>query len=165
MTPEPQTLRFASADYTLLWLHLKGRICRARAEQGTLKGCNTGFGHHTGASLHLCMTPHGPDTATFERAISSSVSETPTFLPADNLAFMCGLFSHQLPPFSTASLPDFMIDALPLGHPHVYHTPTLFPLLTIIQYAPAPVLQVYREVEKVKSLQGQSSTIFRATTT
>lgn len=40
-----------------------------------------------GASLHACMTPHGPDTATFERAIQED-SEAPAQLPQDSLAFM-----------------------------------------------------------------------------
>ena len=38
-----------------------------------------------GASLHNCMTPHGPDTATFEAASSTELS--PKYL-ADTLAFM-----------------------------------------------------------------------------
>ena len=33
-----------------------------------------------GASLHLCMTPHGPDTATFEQAILPQ-AEQPQQLP------------------------------------------------------------------------------------
>ena len=40
-----------------------------------------------GASLHVCMTPHGPDTATFEAAIAKD-SSRPEHLPADALAFM-----------------------------------------------------------------------------
>mmetsp|Transcript_38273 Transcript_38273/g.85231 ORF Transcript_38273/g.85231 Transcript_38273/m.85231 type:complete len:494 (+) Transcript_38273:149-1630(+) len=40
-----------------------------------------------GASLHLCMTPHGPDTATFERAIQPD-SEQPAHLGTNTLAFM-----------------------------------------------------------------------------
>jgi homogentisate 1,2-dioxygenase len=35
------------------------------------------------------MTPHGPDTATFERAIEPDASEAPGHLPPDTLAFMC----------------------------------------------------------------------------
>ena len=38
-----------------------------------------------GASLHNCMTPHGPDTATFE--VASSTPLAPTYLH-DTLAFM-----------------------------------------------------------------------------
>ncbi len=44
-----------------------------------------------GASLHLCMTPHGPDAATFEAAVGDARSgqqQQPTRLPADTLAFM-----------------------------------------------------------------------------
>lgn len=40
-----------------------------------------------GASLHLCMTPHGPDTSTFEKAIGIE-NESPRHLPKDTLAFM-----------------------------------------------------------------------------
>lgn len=40
-----------------------------------------------GASLHVCMTPHGPDTKTFESAISKD-SSRPEHLPNDTLAFM-----------------------------------------------------------------------------
>lgn len=40
-----------------------------------------------GASLHLCMTPHGPDTATYEAAIQAE-AEQPSHLPRDTLAFM-----------------------------------------------------------------------------
>lgn len=40
-----------------------------------------------GASLHVCMTPHGPDTATFESAIAKD-SSRPEHLPVDALAFM-----------------------------------------------------------------------------
>ena len=30
-----------------------------------------------GASLHLCCTPHGPDTATFEAAVGSGAADQP----------------------------------------------------------------------------------------
>ncbi|KIZ00241.1 homogentisate 1,2-dioxygenase [Monoraphidium neglectum] len=40
-----------------------------------------------GASLHLCMTPHGPDTTTYEAAVSSE-AEQPAHLGRDTLAFM-----------------------------------------------------------------------------
>lgn len=40
-----------------------------------------------GASLHVCMTPHGPDTATFESGTTKD-SHKPERLPADTLAFM-----------------------------------------------------------------------------
>ena len=40
-----------------------------------------------GASLHLCMTPHGPDTATFEAAVAPE-AEAPAHLGRDALAFM-----------------------------------------------------------------------------
>ncbi len=56
-----------------------------------------------GASLHVCMTPHGPDTATFESAIAKD-STRPEHLPADALAFM---FEARLPTFSTNTLCHF----------------------------------------------------------
>ncbi|GFR40186.1 hypothetical protein Agub_g745 [Astrephomene gubernaculifera] len=40
-----------------------------------------------GASLHTCMTPHGPDTATFERA-TQGAEEGPARLGEETLAFM-----------------------------------------------------------------------------
>jgi homogentisate 1,2-dioxygenase len=39
-----------------------------------------------GASLHLCMTPHGPDTATFEAAVRQEAEEPHRL--ANTLAFM-----------------------------------------------------------------------------
>eukprot|EP01114_Cavostelium_apophysatum_P003957 TRINITY_DN1408_c0_g1_i1.p1 TRINITY_DN1408_c0_g1~~TRINITY_DN1408_c0_g1_i1.p1 ORF type:complete len:442 (-),score=98.04 TRINITY_DN1408_c0_g1_i1:43-1368(-) len=39
-----------------------------------------------GGSLHSCMTPHGPDTATFEKA--SQGEQTPVKIKDDTLAFM-----------------------------------------------------------------------------
>ena len=42
-----------------------------------------------GASLHMCMTPHGPDTDTFERAVLPETTAEPARLPDDSLAFMC----------------------------------------------------------------------------
>jgi homogentisate 1,2-dioxygenase len=42
-----------------------------------------------GASLHLCMTPHGPDAATFEAAVAGGDDrQRPAHLPDDSLAFM-----------------------------------------------------------------------------
>ncbi|KAL6770098.1 hypothetical protein ACKKBG_A33590 [Auxenochlorella protothecoides x Auxenochlorella symbiontica] len=40
-----------------------------------------------GSSLHMCMTPHGPDTISYEKAILP-VAEEPAHLPRDTLAFM-----------------------------------------------------------------------------
>lgn len=40
-----------------------------------------------GASLHLCMTPHGPDTATYEASISQQ-QQQPSHLGHNTLAFM-----------------------------------------------------------------------------
>lgn len=42
---------------------------------------------HAGSSLHVCMTPHGPDTATFESGTKKD-SAKPERLPSDSLAFM-----------------------------------------------------------------------------
>lgn len=44
--------------------------------------------HLAGASLHMCMTPHGPDTQTFEDAIAEEGEQRPAHLPRDTLAFM-----------------------------------------------------------------------------
>eukprot|EP00271_Cylindrocystis_brebissonii_P014267 TRINITY_DN35573_c0_g1_i1.p1 TRINITY_DN35573_c0_g1~~TRINITY_DN35573_c0_g1_i1.p1 ORF type:complete len:500 (-),score=75.96 TRINITY_DN35573_c0_g1_i1:1458-2957(-) len=41
-----------------------------------------------GGSLHCCMTPHGPDTPTFERGTSAEAVARPQKLPTDSLAFM-----------------------------------------------------------------------------
>ena len=35
----------------------------------------------------MCMTPHGPDATTFERAVAID-SDAPEHLPRDTLAFM-----------------------------------------------------------------------------
>ncbi len=37
----------------------------------------------------MCMTPHGPDTDTFERAVLPETTSEPARLPDDSLAFMC----------------------------------------------------------------------------
>lgn len=39
-----------------------------------------------GGSLHSCMTPHGPDSATFDKASEEELK--PAHLPKDTLAFM-----------------------------------------------------------------------------
>lgn len=59
-----------------------------------------------GASLHSCMTPHGPDTATYEAAIREE-NETPAHLPRDTLAFM----------FETSAVPRLTPHAL--GAPNI----------------------------------------------
>jgi len=41
-----------------------------------------------GGSLHSCMTPHGPDTATFEKASNPDNKLVPVKIPNDTLAFM-----------------------------------------------------------------------------
>ncbi|CAI5482456.1 unnamed protein product [Closterium sp. Yama58-4] len=41
-----------------------------------------------GASLHSCMTPHGPDTATFERAVAEEGDSQPEQIHKGSLAFM-----------------------------------------------------------------------------
>ena len=55
-----------------------------------------------GASLHICFTPHGPDTETFEAAVRPEDNETPQHLPRDSLAFM----------FETAAVPRLTRHAL-----------------------------------------------------
>ena len=64
-----------------------------------------------GASLHSCMSPHGPDTTTFEKA--SNQSEEPHHIGRDTMAFMfeTNLFpkltvSRQMPPPSRLLLAD-----------------------------------------------------------
>lgn len=52
-----------------------------------------------GASLHLCMTPHGPDAATFERSIQEG-NDGPNHLGHDTLAFM---FETSFTPRVTAA--------------------------------------------------------------
>lgn len=41
-----------------------------------------------GASLHSCMTPHGPDAGTFERASAEGACDEATAIGSDALAFM-----------------------------------------------------------------------------
>jgi homogentisate 1,2-dioxygenase len=57
-------------------------LIRGRYEAKQADGFSPG-----GASLHSCMTPHGPDAATFERAVGPD-NEAPSHLPSDSLAFM-----------------------------------------------------------------------------
>lgn len=56
-----------------------------------------------GASLHLCMTPHGPDAQTFEEA-TCDAPDTPTKLGDGTLAFM---FETNYTPRVTASAMGF----------------------------------------------------------
>ncbi|KAG2501039.1 hypothetical protein HYH03_000858 [Edaphochlamys debaryana] len=60
-----------------------------------------------GASLHLCMTPHGPDTQTFERASGGSGADAPSHLGHETLAFM----------FETSAIPR--VTPAALGCPNV----------------------------------------------
>lgn len=62
--------------------------------------------NHTGASLHMCMTPHGPDTATFEKAVTAA-EDAPAHLPRDTLAFM----------FETSDTPR--VTAAAIASPHI----------------------------------------------
>ncbi|KAK9846297.1 hypothetical protein WJX81_001152 [Elliptochloris bilobata] len=56
-----------------------------------------------GASLHMCMTPHGPDAATFERAVAID-GDAPEHLPCDTLAFMFEVsFTPRVMPAALAS--------------------------------------------------------------
>ncbi|KAF8065888.1 hypothetical protein HT031_002949 [Scenedesmus sp. PABB004] len=54
--------------------------------RGTYEAKQDGF-LPGGASLHLCMTPHGPDTATYEAAIAADTG-APGHVGRDTLAFM-----------------------------------------------------------------------------
>jgi homogentisate 1,2-dioxygenase len=56
--------------------------------------------------MHLCMTPHGPDTAAFEAAISSE--DSPQHLGRDTLAFM--FETHATPRVTAAALSSPSID-------------------------------------------------------
>lgn len=60
-----------------------------------------------GASLHLCMTPHGPDTATYEQAIHPD-AEQPQHLGRDTLAFM--FETHLTPRVTPAAMGSPSID-------------------------------------------------------
>jgi len=59
-----------------------------------------------GASLHSCMTPHGPDTSTFECAVGEE-NEDPAHIPSDSLAFM----------FETCMVPR--LTACAMGAPNI----------------------------------------------
>eukprot|EP00270_Netrium_digitus_P015944 TRINITY_DN5642_c0_g1_i1.p1 TRINITY_DN5642_c0_g1~~TRINITY_DN5642_c0_g1_i1.p1 ORF type:complete len:276 (+),score=57.25 TRINITY_DN5642_c0_g1_i1:1-828(+) len=60
-----------------------------------------------GASLHCCMTAHGPDTSTFEKAVSDGEANGPRKLPYDTLAFM----------FESVFTPRVMLTAM--ASPHI----------------------------------------------
>ena len=57
--------------------------------QGTYEAKQDGF-LPGGASLHLCMTPHGPDTTTFERASALGGQDAPMHLGHETLAVRPG---------------------------------------------------------------------------
>ena len=61
-----------------------------------------------GASLHVCMTPHGPDAATFEAATSPGASSSPARLAGDGLAFM--FETHAAPRVAPAALASPHVD-------------------------------------------------------
>lgn len=54
----------------------------------------------------MCMTPHGPDTATFEKEVTG-VDDAPAHLPRDTLAFM----------FETSDTPR--VTAAAIASPHI----------------------------------------------
>ncbi|CAI5496922.1 unnamed protein product [Closterium sp. Naga37s-1] len=54
---------------------------------GTYEAKAEGF-EPGGASLHSCMTPHGPDTATFERAVAEEGDSKPEQVHKGSLAFI-----------------------------------------------------------------------------
>jgi hypothetical protein len=74
------------------------------------KALHRGMCAGAGASLHVCMTPHGPDAATFEAASSRDTSR-PERLPTDTLAFM---FEASVP----SSSPGY-----PMNTPHHSSSP------------------------------------------
>eukprot|EP00899_Mesostigma_viride_P001336 jgi/Mesvir1/11202/Mv16595-RA.1 len=71
--------------------------------RGVYEGKADGF-QPGGASLHSCYTPHGPDTATFEKAVADKADAFPGHLPEDTLAFMFETcFVPRLTPAAMAS--------------------------------------------------------------
>ena len=60
------------------------------AYTGWLHAASDGVYRAGGASLHMCMAPHGPDIKTFEDATDegNSKAKTPQVIPATTLAFM-----------------------------------------------------------------------------
>lgn len=61
-----------------------------------------------GASLHLCMTPHGPDAATFAAATQPCADSLPSHLGRNTLAFM--FETHFTPRVTPAALGSTCID-------------------------------------------------------
>lgn len=62
-----------------------------------------------GASLHLCMTPHGPDAATFEAAVKSDAAhQSPAMIPDSTLAFM--FETNWTPRVTTSALSSPHVD-------------------------------------------------------
>ena len=54
------------------------------------------------------MTPHGPDTATFEASVADSCTDSPHHLPRDTLAFMFEV--HATPRVTNAALQASNVD-------------------------------------------------------
>lgn len=54
----------------------------------------------------MCMTPHGPDTSTFEKEVAAA-DDAPAHLPRDTLAFM----------FETSDTPR--VTAAAIASPHI----------------------------------------------
>mmetsp|Transcript_12345 Transcript_12345/g.37170 ORF Transcript_12345/g.37170 Transcript_12345/m.37170 type:complete len:389 (-) Transcript_12345:190-1356(-) len=62
-----------------------------------------------GASLHLCMTPHGPDAPTFETAVGDAAAEqAPARIPDTTLAFM--FETNWTPRVTTSALSSPHVD-------------------------------------------------------
>ncbi len=89
-----------AANAVAVWLaHMATLVCASQAKKdGFLPG---------GASMHLCMTPHGPDTSTFEQAVRSE-AEQPQQLAGDTLAFM--FETTMTPRITTTALSSPCID-------------------------------------------------------
>jgi homogentisate 1,2-dioxygenase len=76
--------------------------------RGTYEAKRDGF-LPGGASLHLCMTPHGPDAATFEAASADGADGAPARLGDDGaLAFM--FETHLTPRVTPAAMGAPTID-------------------------------------------------------
>ena len=62
-----------------------------------------------GGSLHVCMTPHGPDAQTYEQAVDDAKSTGPQKVPETTLAFMFEM--NATPRITTAALRSPCLDA------------------------------------------------------
>lgn len=68
----------------MVWGKYDAKTAAAAGDDGSSK--KKGF-LPGGSSLHLCMTPHGPDASTFEKASDTSKKQEPVYF-GEGLAFM-----------------------------------------------------------------------------